>query len=71
MKNIPHFMKRELTRLSRKYDSLQGVYRADVEWLENGTLYLSGENLKLANWFNENTLLFESEFIRRKQEDSQ
>lgn len=69
MKNIPHFVKREITRLSKKYSSLNELYRADIEWLENGTIWLSGENLKLKNWFNHNTILFESEFIRRKLED--
>lgn len=69
MKNIPHFVKREITRLSKKYPSLNELYRADIEWLENGTMWLSGEDLELKKWFNQNTILFEKEFIKRISED--
>lgn len=69
MNPIPKLMKKEIDRLSKKYQSLQEVYRSDTEWLVNGTMYLKGNNLKLANWFNVNTILFEKEFLKKVTEN--
>lgn len=65
MKKIPVMVISEINRLSEKYRSLRDLYSADVEWLINGTQWLDGEGLKLANWFNANTVLFEKEFLNR------
>ncbi|MBO1097319.1 hypothetical protein FQS90_12395 [Enterococcus casseliflavus] len=65
MNKIPVMVINEITRLSEEYRSLYDLYSADVEWLINGTQWLNGDDLKLANWFNANTVLFEKEFLNR------
>jgi hypothetical protein len=65
MKKIPVMVINEINRLSEKYRSLHDLYSTDVEWLINGTQWLNGDDLKLANWFNANTVLFEKEFLNR------
>ena len=65
MKKIPVMVINEINRLSEKYRSLHDLYSVDVEWLINGTQWLNGDDLKLANWFNANTILFEKEFLNR------
>lgn len=65
MIKIPSVVIEEMNRLSSQYSSLHDLYDADVEWLINGTQWLKGDDLKLANWFNANTILFEKEFLGR------
>jgi hypothetical protein len=65
MKKIPVMVINEINRLSEKYRSLHDLYSADVDWLINGTHWLNGDDLKLSNWFNDNTVLFEKEFLNR------
>lgn len=65
MSKIPQLMNKELDRLAKEYSTLCAVYHADIEWLENGTFWLSGDDLKLAKWFDANTALFEKEFLKR------
>lgn len=65
MKKIPVMVINEINRLSEKYRSLHDLYSSDVDWLINGTHWLNGDELKLANWFNDNTVLFEKEFLNR------
>ena len=67
MKNVPTFMIKEINRLIivEDYRTLYDLYTGYVVWINDGTYYLSGHDLKLANWFNENTVLFEQEFLNR------
>lgn len=67
MKNVPTFIIEEINRLIlvEDYRTLYDLYTGDVVWINDGTYYLSGNYLKLANWFNENTILFEQEFLNR------
>lgn len=67
MEKIPSVVIEEMNRLSSQYSSLHDLYDADVEWLINGTHWLSGNDLEIANWFNANTVLFENEFLKRCQ----
>lgn len=63
MKKIPVMVINEINRLSEKYRSLHDLYSADVERLINGTQWLNGDDLKMANWFNANTILFEKRIL--------
>ena len=60
---VPKFVAIELDKLADKYLTLRDIYTGDVHWLNNGTVYLEGKELELANWFNENETTFEYAWI--------
>ncbi|MEB7790330.1 DUF1642 domain-containing protein [Enterococcus faecalis] len=60
---VPKFVADELEKLADKYLTLRDVYTGDVHWLNNGTVYLEGKELELANWVNKNETTFESAWI--------
>ncbi|EGO2631666.1 DUF1642 domain-containing protein [Enterococcus faecalis] len=60
---VPKFVAIELDKLADKYLTLRDIYTGDVHWLNNGTVYLDGKELELANWFNENETTFEYAWI--------
>lgn len=63
MNNVPKFIMDEIKTLTKSYSTLHELYSASVKWLTDGTYWLKGHDLKLANWFNDNTELFEKTFI--------
>nr|WP_309543791.1 DUF1642 domain-containing protein [Enterococcus faecalis] len=60
---VPKFVADELEKLADKYLTLRDVYTGDVHWLNNGTVYLDGKELELANWVNKNETTFEYAWI--------
>ncbi|OXM11246.1 RNA-binding protein [Enterococcus faecalis] len=60
---VPKFVASELKKLADEYLTLRDIYTGDVEWLNNGTLYLEGKELELANWVNKNETTFEYAWI--------
>lgn len=60
---VPKFVADELEKLADKYLTLRDVYTGDVHWLNNGTVYLEGKELELANWVNKNETTFEYAWI--------
>ncbi|EPH75141.1 hypothetical protein D927_02883, partial [Enterococcus faecalis 02-MB-BW-10] len=60
---LPKFVADELEKLADKYLTLRDLYASDVNWLNNGTVYLEGKELELANWFNKNETIFEYAWI--------
>lgn len=60
---VPKFVAIELDKLKAKYLTLRDVYTGNVHWLNNGTFYLEGKELELANWLNKNETTFEYAWI--------
>nr|WP_317853354.1 DUF1642 domain-containing protein [Enterococcus faecalis] len=60
---LPKFVADELEKLADKYLTLRDLYASDVNWLNNGTVYLEGKELELANWVNKNETIFEYAWI--------
>ncbi|HAP3573132.1 MULTISPECIES: DUF3850 domain-containing protein [Enterococcus] len=60
---VPKFVAIELDKLKDKYLTLRDLYAGDVNWLNNGTFYLEGKELELANWVNKNETTFEYAWI--------
>ncbi|EHV0152353.1 DUF1642 domain-containing protein [Enterococcus faecalis] len=60
---VPKFVAIELDKLKPKYLTLRDVYTGNVHWLNNGTFYLEGKELELANWLNKNETTFEYAWI--------
>ncbi|MFK4781391.1 DUF1642 domain-containing protein [Lactococcus sp. LG1074] len=61
---IPEFVATEIERLKNDgAKTLSELYSADIKWLTYGTTYLNGNDLKLAEWFYDNTETFELAFI--------
>ncbi|EGO5858416.1 DUF3850 domain-containing protein [Enterococcus faecalis] len=60
---VPKFVAIELDKLKDKYLTLMDLYTGDVNWLNNGTFYLEGKELELANWVNKNETTFEYAWI--------
>ncbi|HCR3094700.1 DUF1642 domain-containing protein [Enterococcus faecalis] len=60
---VPKFVADELEKLADKYLTLRDIYTGDVHWLNNGTVYLEGKELELANWLNKNETTFEYAWI--------
>ena len=60
---VPKFVAIELDKLKDKYLTLRELYAGDVNWLNNGTFYLEGKELELAEWVNKNETTFEYAWI--------
>ncbi|WP_346349648.1 hypothetical protein [Lactococcus formosensis] len=61
---MPEFVATEIERLKNDgAKTLSELYSADIKWLTYGTTYLNGNDLKLAEWFYDNTETFELAFI--------
>ncbi|QPS70446.1 DUF1642 domain-containing protein [Lactococcus garvieae] len=61
---IPEFLAAEIERVKNEgAKTLSELYSADIKWLTYGTTYLNGNELKLAEWFYDNTETFELAFI--------
>ena len=60
---VPECVADEIKRLKQEYGSLRDLYSGNVVWLNNGTRYLEGTELDLAEWVIDHESTFENAWL--------